>query len=400
MKGFIRTFEENLIRHSITLVGRRPAYHKLTRTHKKSSLRKSFRRLFRKSQKRLLRYGVLATNLTLLAIVGLVVAGNATHTAGSGGSKAQLLAAPAAQDEANPLDQLSSADIAVNVARLARMDEAAAVTENADSVNTQLAVSSTDDNLVVKPQIVSTALKSNKDIKKYIVVEGDTISSIAAEFGVTSDTIRNSNGLSGDTVRVGTELLISPVNGMVYTVKAGDTPDSIAKKYQVSTEQLIAFNDAELTGTFPPGELIVIPDAVQPVTATSTAHYTGYANYSTSGYSAGRGALVVGDGNGYAPGWCTWYAAERAGVPSGWGNANRWDDNAPSSGWTVSRTPVVGAVAQSDRMSFAGHVAIVEAVSEDGTQMKYSDMNGIAGFGRVGYSDWVPVSMFEHYIYH
>jgi surface antigen len=295
---------------------------------------------------------------------------------------------------------LSSADVAVNVARLARLDEAAAVTEKADTVNTQLAVSSSDDNVVAKPQIVSTALKSSKDLKKYVVVEGDTVSGIAAKFGVTSDTIRNSNSITGDTVTVGKELLISPVNGIVYSVKAGDNPDSLSKKYQVRRDQLVAFNDAELTGNFKEGQLIIIPDAVQPVTATNTTHYNGYANYTTSGYSAGRGALVVGGANGYAPGWCTWYAANRAGVPSGWGNANLWDNNAPSFGWTVSRTPIVGAVAQSDRMSFAGHVAIVEAVSEDGTQMKYSDMNGIAGFGRVGYSDWVPVSMFEHYIYH
>jgi hypothetical protein len=50
-------------------------------------------------------------------------------------------------------------------------------------------------------------------------------------------------------------------------------------------------------------------------------------------------------------------------------------------------------------MSYLGHVAVVEAVSEDGTMMKYSDMNGIAGWGRVGYSDWVPISFYQHYIY-
>jgi len=32
--------------------------------------------------------------------------------------------------------------------------------------------------------------------------------------------------------------------------------------------------------------------------------------------------------------------------------------------------------------------------------IKYSDMNGLAGWGRVGYSDdWVPASKFPHYIY-
>jgi surface antigen len=86
-------------------------------------------------------------------------------------------------------------------------------------------------------------------------------------------------------------------------------------------------------------------------------------------------------------------------VPNNWGNANTWDNYAAiTPGWVVSRTPVVGAVAQTDS-GFGGHVAIVEAVSADGTMIKYSDMNGIAGFGRVGYSDWVSTSYFPHYIY-
>jgi surface antigen len=50
-------------------------------------------------------------------------------------------------------------------------------------------------------------------------------------------------------------------------------------------------------------------------------------------------------------------------------------------------------------MSYLGHVGIVEQVAPDGT-MKYSDMNGIAGWGRVGYSGWVSPSTFQHYIYH
>lgn len=43
------------------------------------------------------------------------------------------------------------------------------------------------------------------------------------------------------------------------------------------------------------------------------------------------------------------------------GNANRWDDEARARGITVSSTPIVGAVAQTDRGS-AGHVAVVTGV--------------------------------------
>jgi surface antigen len=113
--------------------------------------------------------------------------------------------------------------------------------------------------------------------------------------------------------------------------------------------------------------------------------------------SAGSFTAQYGS-NGYDFGYCTYYAAARSGAPSNWGNANTWAYYAALSGWTVSSAPRVGAIAQTSR-GYLGHVAIVEAVSADGSQMKYSDMNGLAGWGRVGYSDWVSSSYFEHYIY-
>jgi len=73
-----------------------------------------------------------------------------------------------------------------------------------------------------KPQIVATALKSRADIKTYVVQAGETIPALATRFGITSDSIRWSNGLSGDNLNVGTKLTIPPVSGIVYTVKAGD----------------------------------------------------------------------------------------------------------------------------------------------------------------------------------
>lgn len=378
-----QAFGRTIIRNSTVLASRRPAYQKLVGTHKKSAS-KSFYRLFLRSKKRVVRYGVLMTNVALLAVVGVVAVRSSADDGGN--PKAQLLAAPAQSVVANPLDTLSSADVAVNVARMVRMDEAVAVENKADTVNTQSAVSSADNNVVLKPQIVSTSLKSVKDIRHHIAVPGDTVSSIAAKYGVTSDTIRNSNGLRGDAVTVGTQLVISPVDGMVYNVKAGDTIDSLAARYQVSRAQLVAFNDAELSGEFRVGQVIVIPNAVQPAAATAVSRTSSYAAF-------------TGGGGAYVRGWCTYYASARAGVPGGWGNASNWARSARAQGWNVSSVPRVGSVAQTTGMSFAGHVAIVEAVSEDGTMMKYSDMNGIAGFGRVGYSDWVPVSRYQNYIY-
>jgi surface antigen len=101
--------------------------------------------------------------------------------------------------------------------------------------------------------------------------------------------------------------------------------------------------------------------------------------------------------NGYVYGYCTYYVASRISVPKNWGNANTWDNYAQVSGWTVSSVPRVGAILQTDT-GWAGHVGIVDAVSDDGSMILATDMNGWAGFGRVG-SKWVPASTYPHYIY-
>ena len=241
--------------------------------------------------------------------------------------------------------------------------------------------------MVAKPQIVSTATKSINDLQTYVTQGGDTISSIAAKFNITSDSIRWSNALKGDTVKVGMQLVIPPVSGIVYTVQSGDTPQSLAQKFKADKDQIVAFNDAEVSGLVV-GKKIVIPNGQQaPLVALSRK----------ASFTASYGFTAVYGFNGYDRGWCTWYVANRVSVPTNWGNANTWDNRARLSGWTVSSVPIKGAIAQTDRGS-EGHVAYVEDVQ--GNMMKYSDMNGLAGFNRVGYSDWVPFSKFEHYIYH
>jgi surface antigen len=344
-------------------------------------------KLQRKStRKKLVRYGILGINaLLLFGVMGFVLIGQHSSQA----SPETALSALSSTEEtiANPLDQVSSTEIAVNIARMSGLEESPKIAEDADSVDIQLSLVPAGTSIVAKPQIVATALKSKKDIRNYVTVGGDTIASLATKFGVTSDSIRWSNGLDSNTLPAGKALVIPPDTGIVYTVKAGDTPDSLAGKFKADKDELIAANDAELT-PFKVGDRIYIPKGTQPAPVVNT-------RVATAGF--GWGGPTSG-GNLYTYGYCTWYVANKISVPSNWGNANTWDNRAALSGWVVSSIPKAGAVGQTDRGS-EGHVAYIEAVSEDGMMIKYSDMNGLAGWGRVGYSDWTPASKFEHYIY-
>jgi surface antigen len=334
----------------------------------------------KRSRRKITRIGLIGGNVVLLIAIAFFVLYNrsASQTIRSSTVNSAI---GTAGTLSSPLDKLSSAQIALAAAQSVKMPELPSIRSQADSDSLTLAFTPNDSTTLAKPQIVSTVLKSKLDIITYVVKTGDTVDSLSAKFGVSADSIRWSNNVGGNNLTQGIKLAIPPINGVVYSVKAGDTPASLAQRYHADQGQIVSFNDAEIGG-LSAGEQIIIPNGS--VAARVLTYGTFTATYG---------------GNGYDYGYCTYYAAGRVSVPTNWGNANTWDNYARLSGWTVSSTPKPGAVAQTDRGS-QGHVAVVEAVSPDGTMMKYSDMNGLAGWGRVGYSDWVPISKFQHYIYH
>lgn len=323
--------------------------------------------------------------MALLVLVVFFV----TNNPDSGSAVRQNAVVGAAEAaKASPLDQLSSADIAVHTARLTALPEEVAVTNQADSEASALAITATETKVVAKPQIVSTALKSAKDIKTYTTVAGDTLSNLAVKFSVTSDSIRWSNGLSSERIEPGRQLLIPPVSGVVYTVKAGDTADSLAQKYSSTKDQILADNDAEVGG-LKVGQHILIRGGIQPVVGTRSS-----SSFAVS--SAGRASYGY---NGYDYGWCTWYVANKrlasgSAMPTNLGNAATWAVRAAAYGLPTGRTPRVGAAVVTATRG-AGHVAYVERINDDGS-IWISEMNSrgqvsienpapAGGWGRVDY---------------
>ncbi|HKQ32920.1 MAG TPA: LysM peptidoglycan-binding domain-containing protein [Thermodesulfobacteriota bacterium] len=78
--------------------------------------------------------------------------------------------------------------------------------------------------------------------KRYVVKPGDTLGSIAANFGVTVDEIKKSSALKTDTINNGDIVLIpvpqEKVTQSKYTVAKGDTLSKIGKKFGVSVTQI------------------------------------------------------------------------------------------------------------------------------------------------------------------
>lgn len=300
------------------------------------------------------------------------------------------------------VDQLVATNIAAVVAESAHMP----ITNNVSTLSQSLTVESllaqTDTNTISKPQIVQPAANS-RAATKYVAVAGDTVPVLAQKYGISAETIKWANNLTSDNIEPGKELTIPPVDGVVYTVKAGDTVDSIVSKYKADKDRLVAFNDLEMTATLEPGSKITIPGGDLPenerpgyVAPRPAVQAGGYnpgviaGNYS-GGYATGwNGGMSAGNRYGY--GQCTWYSYERRlqlGLPVGgmWGNANTWAYAASASGFLVDGNPTPGSIMANG--GGYGHVAIVESVNP-GVSVTISEMNGYrfgGGWNRVGHGE-------------
>lgn len=356
----------------------------------------SFKRIVRKSKRRIVKHAFLAGNVLLVvAVAGFVVRGQRTM----GAATQQQQSLQQNSIIASPLDKVSSVDIALNVARTAGLPETVPVISQAISFETQLALASTDEQVVAKPQIVLTSLKSRKDIQNYKTKAGDTVSSLATTFGVTSDSIRWSNNIVGDALTADKELLIPPRNGIVYEVKSGDTVEGLADKYKSNKEQIIAFNDIELTG-LPVGERIVIPDGQIVIVPTVTRVAPSLVS-SAVAYGFVPTFNSAGGFNGYDYGYCTWYVANKrtaigSPVPTNLGNASTWKARAAAAGMAIGSAPQAGAVAWKYPRDYYGHVAYVESVNDDGSFL-ISEMN-TAGWNRIS-SMVVPAGGASGYVF-
>lgn len=331
----------------------------------------------------------LVRHVAMVGVVAVIVFG------GNTGHSAQLSAIASPGGYGSVLDDAAAADVANTVAQTTNLVISHDTEVTAKTLNSQVSLVTSDDNTLAKRQVIDTAGVVSHDVQTYIVVGGDTISTIAAKYNITSDTVRWANNITEETsLKPGQSLSILPVSGIRYTVGAGDSSASLAAKYQANAEQIIAFNNAEASG-LQTGASIIIPDGVIPEAPKPTviAASGSSANNSVSSTPIASHSFVGGP-NSYAYGYCTYYVASRRSVPAFWGNANAWYSNAQISGFGVGSTPSPGAIAWSGA-GFYGHVAYVESVS--GGMVTVSEMNYNGNWNRVT-SRTVPASTFR-YIY-
>ena len=107
---------------------------------------------------------------------------------------------------------------------------------------------------------VPTKPRTQFKIHNYTVQEGDSYDKIAEKYGISGDTILWVNDLNPDsTLKVGQNLRIPPVSGVVYTVRDGDTLSEIAVKYGISARDISDQNALSDDAAIRIGQELVIP---------------------------------------------------------------------------------------------------------------------------------------------
>ena len=151
--------------------------------------------------------------------------------------------------------------------------------------------------------------RPRRGVIQYTVQPGDTLFLIAATYGLNPESVlwANYDSLKDnpDFLKPGMVLDIPPVNGIVYTVKGGDTVQSIAEQYKATADAIYVDGyewNLLKSGQQPQvGASIIIPGGSREfkswsVTQAVSSGSTGAGGQADSGFCKNAGGGLVGTG--------------------------------------------------------------------------------------------------------
>lgn len=230
------------------------------------------------------------------------------------------------------------------------------------------------DAVIEKPP--SAPLMVSRPAQTVVVHAGQSVDSLAQQYGSTASAIRWANALAGNAQPVpGKSLLLPPSAGALVRVNPGETPTAFANRLHIDPGVVLDYNALSTNDPLPAGTYLQVPYDGAPTGALIADRFA----------VDHDGVPVVAANHGsdtFPWGQCTWYVASRRDVT--WGG-NAWTWFAAASGVRPEgHVPVEGSIAVFD-IGWAGHVAYVEHVNPDGSFV-VSEMNYYAnggGWGRV-----------------
>lgn len=201
----------------------------------------------------------------------------------------------------------------------------------------------------------------------HLVAEGESIYSIADQYGVDPYQLAEANGMDIlSVITPGQHLTIPGLpsqadtvvetsdNQAEYVVQSGDSLYGIADAFSLDIYSLLAQNQLTLDSQLQPGQILRLTETIwSQATASATD------SYYLPGYEYEPGIN-------YPVGQCTW-GVQKVAPWAGdwWGDAASWGANAARDGFRTGTVPEVGAIISWNDGDL-GHVAYVTAVNEEG----------------------------------
>lgn len=146
----------------------------------------------------------------------------------------------------------------------------------------------------------------------YTVRQGDTVSGIAARYGLSAQEVLVRNGLGwntiihpGQTLHLASTPAVTTASASTgsssasgsYHVKQGDTVSGIASRVGVSTTALLSANKLSQRSVIYPGQTLRVPSAGSAVAAPVASTSTAASSSGTSSSSARAGSVTIGTGD-------------------------------------------------------------------------------------------------------
>ena len=102
---------------------------------------------------------------------------------------------------------------------------------------------------VIIPAAVNADTSTESQYQSYTVVNGDSLSVVAKKYNMSVDEMMNINNLTSTTINIGQILKVNaPLNNTsTHTVVNGDSLSEIAKKYNMSVDELMSINNLSTT---------------------------------------------------------------------------------------------------------------------------------------------------------
>ncbi|MEG3241633.1 COG3942 and LysM peptidoglycan-binding domain-containing protein [Streptococcus suis] len=197
----------------------------------------------------------------------------------------------------------------------------------------------------------------------HVVVEGDSMFSIAEQYGVDPYQLAEVNAMEIDglitpgqrlDLPAGSNEAVSVASQSDYVVQDGDSFYGIADAFSLDVYELLTQNQMTLETPLYPGQILKLTETIWNQASEVSAD-----SYYLLGYEYEPGIN-------YPVGQCTW-GVQKVAPWAGdwWGDAASWGANAARDGFRTGTTPEVGAIISWNDGAL-GHVAYVTAVNEEG----------------------------------